>query len=130
MALQDRPDARGSDDDAHGGELTVDAAVAPSWVLLRQAQDERGGALCDAWTTGSIVRVGPALGDEVPVPAQERCRLNEEASETVAGSSRASPASTARSAGSSAGLWTWRRRTVTSWRSITTSMAISVLLRK
>ena len=45
------------------------------------------------------------------------------------GSSRASPANTARSAGSSAGRWTWRRRTATSCRSMTSSMARSVSLR-
>lgn len=31
------------------------------------------------------VRVGPALGDQVLVPAQQRCRLDEEAPETVTG---------------------------------------------
>ena len=36
-------------------------------------------------STGPAVRVGPALGDEVPVPAQQGCRLDEEASETLAG---------------------------------------------
>ena len=31
------------------------------------------------------MRIGPALGDEVTVPSQQRCRLNEEALETLAG---------------------------------------------
>ena len=52
VALQDRPDARGGDGDAHGGELAVDPAVAPSRVLLRQPEDERGGSLRDAGRPG------------------------------------------------------------------------------
>jgi hypothetical protein len=58
------------------------------------------------------MRVGPALRGEGPMPAQHRCLLYEEAAETD--SSRASPASTARSAGSSADRWTGRRRTAPS----------------
>jgi hypothetical protein len=85
VALQDGPDAGGGDDDAHGGELTLDAPVAPSRVLSGQPQDQRGGALGDAWPTRPAVRVGPALGDKGPVPAQQGCRLNEEAPEMLAG---------------------------------------------
>src|SRR5487761_2725943 len=98
----------------------VDAAVAPGRVLLRQPEDERGRSLGDARSTRPAVRVGPAVGDEVPVSTQQGCRLDEEAPETLAGESPASPANTARSARSSAGRWTWRRRTTTSWRSMTT----------
>ena len=78
MAFQDRPHARGGDDDADGGELTVDATVAPLWVLLRQAEDESGGSFRDARPAGPAVRVGPAFGDEVPVPAQQSFWLDEE----------------------------------------------------
>ena len=35
--------------------------------------------------TGAAVRVGPALGDKVPVPAQQGLWLNEEAPEPLAG---------------------------------------------
>lgn len=38
-----------------------------------------------ARSTWPAVRVGPALGDEVAVPAQQGCWLDEEASETLAG---------------------------------------------
>ena len=61
----------------------MDAAVAPSRVLLRQADDERRGSLGDAWSTGPAVWVGPALGDKIPVPAQQGFRLDEEVPETV-----------------------------------------------
>jgi hypothetical protein len=129
--FQDRPDARGGDGDARGGELTVGAAVAPSRVLLRQAEDECGRSLGDGQPTGPAVRIRPAFGDEVPVPTQRGCRLDEEVPESPAGEQtcEAWTARTARSAGCSAGRWTWRRRTATSWRSMTTSMARSVSLR-
>ncbi|MDA8355508.1 MAG: hypothetical protein M0Z95_04240, partial [Actinomycetota bacterium] len=74
MTLQDRPDARGRDDDAHGDKLTVDAAVAPVRVLLREAEHEGGGPLGDGRSTRSAVGMRPALGDEVAVPAQQSCR--------------------------------------------------------
>lgn len=91
VTLQDRPDARGGDGDAHGGELTVDAAVAPSRVLLRQAEDECGRSLRDARPTGPAVRIRPALGDEVPVPTQQGCRLDEEVPESPAGEQTCEP---------------------------------------
>ncbi len=109
----------------------MDAAVAPGRVLLRQPEDQRDGALRDARPTGTAVRVGPALPK-----TRSRCQRSRVAGWTKKcarcwrGSSRESPASTARSAGSSAGLWTWRRRTATSWRSMTTSTARSVSLRQ
>ncbi len=91
VTLQDRPDARGGDGDAHAGELTVDAAVAPSRVLLRQAEDECGRSLRDGRSTGPAVRIRPALGDEVPVPTQLGCRLDEEVPESPAGEQTCEP---------------------------------------
>jgi len=85
VTLQDRPDARGGDGDAHGGELAVDAAVAPLWILLRQPEHQRGGSLRDARPTGPTVRVGTVPDDEVPVPTQQGCRLDEEVPESPAG---------------------------------------------
>jgi len=91
VTLQDRPHARGGDDDAHGGELAVDAAVAPLWVFLRQPEDERRGSLRHAWPTGPAVRVGPALGDEVPVPTQQGFRSDEEPPESSTGEQSCEP---------------------------------------
>ena len=45
----------------------------------------------DAWSTGPAMRVGPALGDEVPVPAQQGCWLDEEAPESPAGEQPCEP---------------------------------------
>ena len=84
MTLQDRPDARGGDHDTDGGELTVDAAVAPRRVLLGEAEYQCGSSLGDGRSTRSAVGMGPALGDEVAVPPQKSCRLDEEVPETLA----------------------------------------------
>ncbi len=84
MALQDGPDARGGDGDTHGGELAVDPPVAPSLVLLREAEDQCGGSLGDGRPTRPAVGIGPALGDEIAMPAQQGCRLNKEVSESSA----------------------------------------------
>ena len=69
----------------------MDAAVAPSRILLRQPEDERGGSLRDGRSTRPGVRVDPALDDEVPVPAQQGCRLDEEASASSAGEQSCEP---------------------------------------
>ena len=91
MTLQDRPDARGRDDDAHGGELTVDAAVAPVRVLLREAEYQCSGPLGDGRPTRSAAGIGPALGDHVAVPTQQSCRLDEEVPVTAAGEQSCQP---------------------------------------
>ena len=85
VALQRRPDARGCDDDARAGQFAVDAAVAPLGILLRQTEHHCGGFLGDGRSTRSAMGERPALGDEVPVPAQQGCRLDEEAPERLAG---------------------------------------------
>jgi len=60
----------------------VDAPVAPGRVLTGQPDDEGGGTSRDLGSTGPAVWVGPASSHEVPVPAQQRGRLDEEPSET------------------------------------------------
>lgn len=71
------------------------------------AIDEVGiGGIRYRRATGSAMGMGPALGDEIAMPAQKSCRLDEEVPATLGASNRASPASTARSAGLSAGRWT------------------------
>lgn len=61
----------------------MDPPIAPVGVLLRQPQDKCSGSLGDARSTWPAVRIGPAPGDKVTVPAQQRCRLDEEAPETI-----------------------------------------------
>ncbi len=71
----------GAMNDAHGGQFAVDAAVAPLGILLRQSEHQCSGSLDDGRSTESAVRVGPALGDNVPVPAQQGRRSDEEVPE-------------------------------------------------
>ena len=85
MALQDRPDARGGDRDAHGGELTVDAAVTPGWILLRESEDKRGGSFAVGRATRVAMGIRPAFGNKVAMPTQQGCRLDEETPESTTG---------------------------------------------
>ena len=77
----------------------------------------------------TAARSGPLrsrFGDEIAMPAQQGLGLNEEAPEAFWGSSRVNTASSTRSETGSAGRCAWRRRTATSCRGMTTSMARSV----
>jgi hypothetical protein len=85
------PEARGCEGDAHGGELAVDAPVAPGGVLVGQSEDERHGARRYRWPTGRPSGVGPASADEVSVPAEQGVGLDEEAPETAAGEQSCQP---------------------------------------
>lgn len=85
VPFQKRPDAGRGDCNAHGGQFALDPAVAPVRVLVCQPENEGGRALGDARSTRTAVWVAPALGDEVPVPAQQGCRLDEEAPEALTG---------------------------------------------
>src|SRR6266540_7132302 len=60
-------------------ELARDPLVAPAWVLARQPQHEfaRGGV--DRRAPGPRARVGPSPPHELPVPAQQRLRRDEQA---------------------------------------------------
>jgi hypothetical protein len=59
-------------------ELSFDPLVAPSRVLLGEADDQLLHLLIQRWPTGLAVRVGPRPGDQPPMPAQQRLGLHEE----------------------------------------------------
>ena len=107
----------------------MDAPVTPGRVLLCQPQDQRRGSRRQWWPAGPAVWVGPAPGHEVSVPAPQAGRLDEPAVLRLRARNGHRAERTARSAGCSAGRRIWRRSTVTSWRSMTTSIARSVSLR-
>jgi hypothetical protein len=69
----------------------LDASVAPRPVLRRPPDNERVGSRGEWWPTASAVWIGPASGDEVTVPAQQGCRLDEEAPEALAGEPSCQP---------------------------------------
>lgn len=97
------------DDDAHGGQFAVDTAVAPLGLSFASRSTKA------VVPSGSPVdragrAVGPAVGDQVPVPVQQGRRLTKERSRRRRGAvvpARPAPLS----AGSSAGSCTWRRST-------------------
>jgi hypothetical protein len=69
--------------------------------------------------------IGPCTGDQTAVPAQHRVRFDDEAGPAGRGSMRLIAVSRARSAGSSLGRGTWRRRTVSWWRSTRISRSLA-----
>ena len=81
VPLEDRSDARRGDPDTEPYKLTVDPAVSPGWVLLRQANDERHSASRDSrssWRSG----VSPSPAHHVPVPSEQGLGLYDEPTET------------------------------------------------
>ena len=84
VALQDGPDARRSEPDAHADQLAMDPPVAPGGVLPGQADHEADGADWDRrspWPMG----IGPAPTHQVPMPAQQRLGLDEESATSGTG---------------------------------------------
>jgi hypothetical protein len=57
-------------------KLALDALVTPGLIVAGHPLDQRGDRLVDKWATGAV-RVGPLLGHQVAVPAQDRGRGNE-----------------------------------------------------
>jgi GNAT superfamily N-acetyltransferase len=60
-------------------QLALDALVAPARILPGQPDDQVLELLVERRSPCSAVRVGPGAGDQPPMPAQQRLRLDEEA---------------------------------------------------
>ena len=71
-ALQDLPDGRGGHDMAESDQLTLDPSVAPSGILAGHPQHQGPDRRCGGRSARSSAGVGPAAGDELGVPAQQR----------------------------------------------------------
>jgi len=56
-------------------QLTLDALVAPARVLRGQPDDQLLHLRVQRRPTGLKVWVGPAAGDQAPMPAQQRSRV-------------------------------------------------------
>src|SRR3954452_11934007 len=69
--VQDGPDGGGADLVAESGEFAVDASVPPRRILGGQAHDQGAQASGDGRSTGPGGLGGPAVGDELAVPAQD-----------------------------------------------------------
>jgi|GEM_PF-4271556 len=126
MPAEDCPRARRSEPNAHSCQFPMDSAISPGRVLSCQTKDQRDRARWNRRSSRPPVRVGPLPSHELSMPAQQSLRLDEGSTPRRAiDSSRLNPASTARSAGCRAGRATCRRKTATSWRSMTISMVTS-----
>jgi len=71
-------DRAGRDADAKPQQLAVDALIAPAGILPGQPEDQLLNLLAYRRSSWSTTRVGPRAGHEVPVPAQQRLRPDEE----------------------------------------------------
>jgi hypothetical protein len=56
---------------AEANQLALDPSVTPGRILAGHAQHQGPDGLRDGWTTRLSSRVGPAVDDEVGVPAQQ-----------------------------------------------------------
>ena len=72
------PDGGGADLVAEAGELAVDPSVSPGGILGGQPHDQGAQAGGDGWSTGSDGLRGPAAGEQLAVPAQDRGRGDEQ----------------------------------------------------
>jgi len=57
-------------------QLALDSPVSPGGILRGQALDQHGHSVFDGWTP-ETVGIGPFLGDQVTVPAQDRARRDQ-----------------------------------------------------
>jgi len=80
--VQDFPDGGGADLVAESGEFAVDAAIPPSGILVRQAHDHGADTGGDGGAACPDRACGPATADELPMPAQDRGRGDQESAAT------------------------------------------------
>jgi len=74
----DLPNRAGRDPVAEPGQVALDPSVAPGRVLCRQPQHQQADLPVDWWATRPGVRIGPMPGDQLPVPAKQGGRGDEE----------------------------------------------------
>ena len=74
QALKDLPDGRGGHGMAEADQLALYPSVAPAGILPGYPQHQNPDCLWRGWSAWSSVWVGPAVGDELGVPAQQRSR--------------------------------------------------------
>jgi hypothetical protein len=95
------------------GAAPPGCAGSPMRVLADQPNDKLLQLLVELRSPCCVVWVDPGARDEVAVPAQQRLGLDKKQDQRA----RLNAASRARSAGWSLGRATWRRSTVSWWRS-------------
>jgi hypothetical protein len=78
VTAEGRADRGCRDVHAEAQQFSLDALVAPAGVLPGQADDQLLDVLVERGSPCSTLWVGPRAGDQTPVPAQQRLRLDEE----------------------------------------------------
>jgi hypothetical protein len=79
MTAQDEADRRCRDPHPHAQQLALDALVAPTGILLGEADDQLLEVLVERGSPRATTGVGPGARDEAAVPAQQGLWLDQEA---------------------------------------------------
>jgi hypothetical protein len=97
-------------------QFADDAPVSPVRILAGEPQDQRAQRWRERRPARRPVRIGPAAGDQLPMPAKQRLRRDGEAGLRSRQRERLSVASSARSLRVSFGCRACRRKIASSWR--------------
>jgi hypothetical protein len=57
-------------------QLTLDSLISPAGILPGHAPDQHGHSVLDGWTPDAVW-IRPFLGDQAPVPTQDRARRDQ-----------------------------------------------------
>jgi hypothetical protein len=74
--FQDAADGRGPDVVSEFEQLALHSLVSPAGVLLGHALDQHTHSIVKGWTP-ETVGIGPLLGDQATMPAQDRARRDQ-----------------------------------------------------
>src|SRR5262245_61078617 len=74
---EDRPDRACRQLDSEPDQLSLDSAISPARVLLREPDDELADLGRLRRASGTPMRIRPAPRDQLTVPAQKRRRRHE-----------------------------------------------------
>lgn len=83
MAAKHARDARLCDNGAERLQLTDNAKIATSRVLLRESTDERDGLVGRRRSSDTSAWIGPSSPDKAPVPVKDRLRKDGERSPSL-----------------------------------------------
>ena len=91
-ALEEVADGGAAHRVAQLGEFAVDARVAPPWVLRGQAEDQLDYRRAGGWAARAGLGPERPPADEVPMPAEDGLRPDEQQARVQAGTRAAAPA--------------------------------------
>jgi hypothetical protein len=83
--MEDPANCGRRDGDVEASEFTLDALIAPSWVLAGETHDRVADLRVVGWPTWASMRIRPMLGDEPAMPRQQRRGFHQEDAPTWPG---------------------------------------------